>query len=384
MGRLWEQLTSFPNLLTAASRAQRGKRTRPNVSVFRLDLEAQLLRLQEELRTHTYHPGRYRSFIVYEKKPRLISAAPFRDRVVHHALCNIIEPIFDRAFLFDSYACRKGKGTHAAVERASLYARRFQYVLKCDVEKYFPSIDHAILFERIERTIWDQDVLWLVRLIIDESPPQPPVMHYFPGDAWWTPFDRARGIPIGNQTSQFFANVYLDGLDHFAKETLRLPGYIRYVDDFLVFHQEKAVLHEVQQILADYCEGLRLRLHPRKCLVAPIAKGFSFLGYRMFPTHRRIDTGNVRRFKRRLRGYRAAVASGTLPVDTARACVQSWEAHASHADTVRLRQHLLASEAWLWPDGEGVGPIHASWRLVEQSTDQHPFCEPEQEYANEP
>jgi len=132
MGTLWEQLTSFPNLLKAAGRAQRGKRTRPNVSVFRLNLEAQLLRLQEELRTHTYQPGAYRSFIVYEKKPRLISAAPFRDRVVHHALCNIIEPIFDRAFLFDSYACRKGKGTHAAVERASMYARRFRYVLQCD------------------------------------------------------------------------------------------------------------------------------------------------------------------------------------------------------------------------------------------------------------
>lgn len=152
-GGLFERVTAWPNLLLAARRAARGKRFKPNVSAFSFHLEAELLRLQIELRERTYRPGPYRTFIVREKKPRLISAAPFRDRVVHHALCNIIEPIFDRGFLFDSYACRKGKGTHAAVERASVYARRYRYVLKCDIEQYFPSIDHDILFGQIARRI---------------------------------------------------------------------------------------------------------------------------------------------------------------------------------------------------------------------------------------
>jgi hypothetical protein len=146
----------------------------------------------------------------------LISAAPFRDRVVHHAFCNVVEPLFDRGFLFDSYACRKGKGTHAAVERASAYARRFRYVLKCDVEKCFPSIDHDVLFGLVATRIQEEGVLWLVRAILDGSNPQPEVLRHYPGDDLFAPYARRRGIPIGNQTSQFFANVYLDGLDHYA------------------------------------------------------------------------------------------------------------------------------------------------------------------------
>jgi len=279
MGSLFSHIFAFPNLLLAAKRASRGKRFRPDISAFHCQLEPELLRLQEELRTHTYQPGPYRSFIIREKKPRLISAAPFRDRVVHHALCNIIEPIFDRAFLFDAYACRKGKGTHAAVERASMYARRFRYVLKCDIERYFPSIDHECLLRLIGRTIWDKDVLWLVGLIIAGSNLQPPITRYFPGDDLWTPFERRRGMPIGNQTSQFFANIYLDGLDHYAKESLGLPGSIRYVDDMLVFHHEKRAWHETLLAFSTDCEGLRLRFQPRKCLVAPVTAGFTFLGY---------------------------------------------------------------------------------------------------------
>jgi len=343
---LFERLVSFPNLLLAAQHAQRGKRFRPNVSGFAFRLEHELLGLQQELTTRTYRPGAYRTFIIRDKKPRLISAAPFRDRVVHHALCNIIEPIFDRSFLFDSYACRKGKGTHAAVERASAYARRFRYVLKCDVEKYFPSIDHEILYERLVRRIWDDGVRWLVRTIIDGSNPQPEAAHHFPGDDLFAPFARRRGIPIGNQTSQFFANVYLDGLDHYVRETLRMPGYIRYVDDFLVFHNDKSVLHDVLSALGAYCERLRLRLHPRKCSLAPVMAGFTFWGHRVFPSYRRVDADNVRRFKRRLRRYGDEIAMGDLTVTKARECVQSWVAHAAHADSVKLRKTVLAGVAW--------------------------------------
>jgi retron-type reverse transcriptase len=344
---LFDRIAAFPNLLLAARRAAVGKRLRPNVAAFTLRLEAELLDLQRELVSRTYRPGPYRAFVIHEKKPRLISAAPFRDRVVHHAFCNVVEPLFDRGFLFDSYACRKGKGTHAAVDRASAYARRFRYVLKCDVAKYFPSIDQGILLDCLRRRIWDEGVCWLAETIVAGSNPQEPILRYFPGDDLFTPQARRRGIPIGNQTSQFFANVYLDGLDHYAKETLRLPGYVRYVDDFLSFSNDKSQLHEARARMSAYCEGLRLTLHPRKCFIAPVSAGFTFLGFRIFPTHRRVEADNVGRFRRRLRRYRRDVEAGLLSAADAAHRIDSWHAHAAHADSVRLRRWLRAEAAWL-------------------------------------
>lgn len=344
MGTLFQRITSFPNLVQAARLAGRGKRFRPNVAAFGLNLEEELHRLQQELIARTYRPGPYRTFVIREKKPRFISAAPFRDRVVHHALCNIIEPIFDRSFLYDSYACRKGKGTHAAVDRASYYARRFRYVLKCDVEQYFPSIDHAIIVGLVAERIWDEGALWLVRTILEGSNPQPARNQYYPGDDLFAPFERRRGIPIGNQTSQFLANVYLDRLDHYVKEVLRVPGYVRYVDDLLLFDQDKRRLHEVQSIISDFLARLRLRLHPHKCFVTTVNSGVTFLGYRIFPRYRRLDSDNVRRFKRRLRRYHQAVADGCMTEAQRRDCIRSWVAHAQHADTARLRSRILG--AW--------------------------------------
>ena len=173
-GNLWDRMISFGSLLQAAHSAARGKRFKPGVARFVFDLERQLLLLHEELASKTYRPGPYRTFTIYEGKTRQISAAPFRDRVVHHALTGVLEPIFERSFIFDSYACRKGKGTHAAVDRCQQFARRYRYVLKADVRKFFPSIDHQILKTLITRKIKDPDVLWLVGLIIDHSNPQAP------------------------------------------------------------------------------------------------------------------------------------------------------------------------------------------------------------------
>jgi RNA-directed DNA polymerase len=341
MGSLFDRIISFPNLLQAARLAGRGKRLRPNVAAYGLNLEEELHGLQQQLITRSYRPGPYRTFFVHDKKPRFISAAPFRDRVVHHALCQVIEPICDRGFLYDSYACRKGKGTHAAVDRASAYARRFRYVLKCDIEKYFPSIDHAILLDLIAERIWDEGALWLTRTILAGSNPQPVAVRYFPGDDLFAPFEHRRGIPIGNQTSQFFANVYLDKLDHYVKEELRIPGYVRYVDDFLLFDHDKQRLHEHRTAIEDFLVRLRVRLHPRKCFVAPVNSGITFLGYRIFPTHRRLDADNVRRFKRRIRQYRGAVADGRMSEEQRRERIRSWIAHARHADTARLRGRIL-------------------------------------------
>jgi hypothetical protein len=197
LGGIWPQVVSFENLLLAYRKARRGKGRSPDVARFALDLEKELLRLRRELEDGTYWPGAYRLFEIYERKPRTIVAAPFRDRVVHHAVMNLIEPPLDRTFIHDSYACRRGKGVHAAVDRYQGWARRHAYALKMDVARYVPSIDHQILKEKLRRRIKDPRVLALLDRIIDTSPPvdEPPV--YFPGDDLLTPLEHRCGIPIG-------------------------------------------------------------------------------------------------------------------------------------------------------------------------------------------
>ena len=167
---LYEQIISFENLVQAATLAQRNKRLKNKTAYFNFKREAELLRLQTDLQNKTYQPGRYRHFTIYEPKKRTISAAPYRDRVLHHALHNILNPIFEPTFIFDSYATRVGKGTHAAIRKFQFFAKRHSYVLKCDVQKYFPSIDREILFGLIKRKIKCADTLWLVKKILDASP----------------------------------------------------------------------------------------------------------------------------------------------------------------------------------------------------------------------
>jgi retron-type reverse transcriptase len=339
-GHLWEGMIAFENLLKAAEKARRRKRFRPPAARFFFHLERELARLHEELASQTYRPGPYRTFTIYEGKPRLISAAPFRDRVVHHALTGALEPIFERSFIFDSYACRKGKGTHAAVDRCQAFARRYRYVLKADIRKFFPSIDHAILKGLVARKIKDTHVLRLIDQIVDHSNPQDPVLMWFPGDDLFTPTERRRGLPLGNQTSQFFANVYLDPLDHFVTDRLGL-SYVRYVDDFLVFADDKRHLHAVKRLVEDFLAGLRLQIHGNKSVVFPTAQGIRFLGYRVFPTHRRLVPENVRRFRRRMRRMQREFAAGRIGFDAIRPRIMSWIGHARHADTYRLRADLF-------------------------------------------
>jgi retron-type reverse transcriptase len=333
-------MISFENVLRAAHAAARGKRFKPGVARFFFHLEPELLRLHEELAAATYRPGPYRTFTIYEGKARQISAATFRDRVVHHALTGVLEPIFERSFIFDSYACRKGKGTHAAVDRCQEFARRFRYVLKADARKFFPSIDHAILKGLVARKIKDPRVLRLVDQIIDHSNPQDPVLMWFPGDDLFTPTERRRGLPLGNQTSQFFANVYLDPFDHFVTDRLGL-AYVRYVDDFLVFADDKRRLHGVRAEVECFLEALRLRIHQDKSVVFPCAHGIRFLGFRVFPTHRLLARENVRQFRRRMRRMQREFAAGRIGFDAIRPRIMSWIGHARHANTYRLRADLF-------------------------------------------
>ena len=207
---LFDSIASFPAIRAAALRAAKGKRAKPAAASFLANLEKEVLRLERELKSGSYRPGRYTVIEIFDPKHRLVSAAPFHDRVVHHAFCAVGEPIFERGFIYDSYANRKGKGTHRAVARYEQFRDRFKYVLRCDIYRYFPTVDHAILKRDLCRRLACEPTLQLADRIIDGSNPQEPVHLYFPGDDLFAPFERRRGLPIGNLTSQFFANVYLN------------------------------------------------------------------------------------------------------------------------------------------------------------------------------
>jgi len=337
-GYLYKQIYSFDNLLLAFYKARKGKRQKANVASFEVNLEWELFRLQDELQTRTYHPGNYRTFQIYDPKERMISAAPFRDRVIHHALCNVIEPIFEPTLIADTYANRKGKGTHAGIRRCQQYTRRFDYVLKADIKKYFPSIDHLILKKNIARKIKCPDTTWLIHLIIDNSNPQEAVPDYFPGDNLFYPIDRRKGLPMGNLTSQFFANLYLSPFDHFVKETLGIKGYVRFVDDFVLFHQDKRQLHHIKTVCQNFLQThLRLHLHPKKTNIFPTKNGVRFLGQFIFPTHRRLTRENVQRFKKRLNKRLELYLDGHISPETFELQLNSWLGHARQADTWRLR-----------------------------------------------
>jgi retron-type reverse transcriptase len=338
---LFDSICSFENLYLAARKAQKGKRFKNNVAQFNMNLEKEILRLQRQLQQQTYQPEAYESFYIYEPKKRLISKAPYHDRVVHHALCNVIEPIFENSFIFDSYANQKGKGTHRAVLRFQQYLRRYRYVLKCDIKKYFPSIDHEILKGIIRKKIADQKTLWLIDAIIDNSNPQEPVLDYFPGDDLLTPAERRRGLPIGNLTSQFFANVYLNDFDHFVKEQLHCQAYLRYVDDFATLANDKFFLHDVKWSMEQYLSGLRVKLHPNKCHIFLSELGVDFLGYRVFPTHRKLRMSNVLRFRRRFKKMAEKYRQGRITLTEVNASVQSWLGHARFADTYQLRRSIF-------------------------------------------
>ncbi|MDG4597347.1 MAG: reverse transcriptase domain-containing protein [Candidatus Contendobacter sp.] len=341
---LYPALTDFQNLLCAYRKAASGKRRQSQVAGFEFEREKHLLQLQRELRAKTYRPGPYQSFYIRDPKRRLVSAAPFRDRVVHHALCNIIEPLFERTFIGDSYANRVGKGTHRALDRAQAFARRYRYVLQCDVREFFPSVDHAGLRAVIARTIADPDVLWLIDAILDNGADvlrDEYTMVYFPGDDLFA-INRPRGLPIGNLTSQFWANVYLNELDQLVKRVLRCPAYLRYVDDFLLFADDKPTLWAWKKAVRECLAELRLTLHERSSTVYPVTAGIPFLGFRLYPAHRRLRRRNGVAFSRRLRRWRAAVARGDMDLKQMGRQIQGWVAHAAHGDTWGLRRALLS------------------------------------------
>lgn len=333
---LFEKLASYENLFLAFHRARKRKTLKPYVVEFEKDLQNNLYKLQWELMTHSYQPLPLNHFTVRDPKTRKISASHFRDRVIHHALINIIGPIFESRFIHDTYANRKGKGTKGALDRFEKFfrsatgnGRRIDgatdnnhvvgYALKADIAHYFDSVNHDIMLSIISRRVKDHEVLWLVRVILG---------HHKSASL-------GIGMPLGNQTSQFLANLYLSELDYFVKHRLKSRYYLRYVDDFILLSRSRKEL-ESHRIRTEsfLSEKLRLRLHPQKTQITPLKSGVTLLGFREFYHFRLLKKSNRRRIKNRLEKLKACHP------ERLRLSFSGWEGYAMMGDTYKLRSEL--------------------------------------------
>lgn len=335
-GCLFEQIYNFENLLSAAYQCRRGKTTANSTLKFFNQLEENIIQIQNELMWDMYSSEPYHHFYVFEPKRRLISAPHFKDRVVHRAIYNVIEPLLDRSYIYDSYACRNGKGTHKGADRAQQFINRVEqrhgkaYALKADISRYFSSIDHHILKTLISEKIQCGKTKALLFYIIDNSP----------SDLLGS------GIPLGNLTSQVFANLYLNELDRFAKHNLKAKNYVRYMDDFVIIHQDKRQLHEWRnQIELFINQHLRLKTNS-KTQVFPVStangRGLDFLGYRIYSGHKLLRKCSVNRIKAKLKKFHVDYYNGVISMQTIDRSIQSWIGHAKHARTFKLRLLLLS------------------------------------------
>ena len=325
-GNLYPQIYDFSNLELSYKKARRCKRFRAEVLRFTERKEENLIDIQNHLIWKSYRPGEYRKFTVTEPKERQIMALPFRDRVMQHAVNNIIEPLFDKSFIYHTYACRKDKGAHKASDALTgwLYeyhaAGKRAYCLKADISKYFQSIHHGTLKWIIRKRIKCPDTLWILDMIIDNSE-----------------CDTGRGIPVGNLSSQLFANIYLSELDRFVKHKLRIHHYMRYMDDFIILSDDKQALHGVLSEIHDFLEDeLHLKLNP-KTDIFPVKNGVDFVGYRHYHSHKKVRKSSIKRMNKRVKQFK----EGKMPRERFIATLVSWLGHITHADTWHLREKTL-------------------------------------------
>ncbi len=331
----YEKIYCFANLYEAYRRAARGKRNVSDIVRFELDLAQNLWRLHEELKDRKYHPSGYYQFMIYDPKKRVIQASYFRDRVVQHSLCdNILEPYFGNRLIYDCAACRKEKGTHFAMRRLSEFMRQFYkrhetkgYFLKCDVRKYFDSIDHEVLKKRLEN-FPDDRVRELLYMIIDSHNR-----------------DTGKGLPLGNQTSQWFALYYLDSVDRLIKEHYRIKYYTRYMDDLVLIHEDKDYLKGLLKGLTEFAnQKLRLEFN-EKTQIFPLSQGVDYLGWHFYLSDtgkviRKLRSSNKRRFKRRLKAFEQKYAQGEMTSEEIRRSLVSYNGHLKHGHTWKLRRHV--------------------------------------------
>ncbi len=312
VNHLFDQVVRFDNLFRAWKKARQGTGWNKETLSFFYALEPELLRLQNELLTDTYQPGNYRFFDILDPKPRKIAVAPFRDRVVHHALIHVLNDHFEKVFIYDSYATRVNKGTHKAIERAQQFSRRYRWYYKMDVEHFFETVDQNTMMALIHHKIKDSATNRLAEKIIRNAP----------GD---------KGLPIGNLTSQFFANIYLNPLDHFIKERLRIKGYLRYMDDFVIFSDNPIALKcqqlDVEAFLNDF---LQLKLKHKASWLNQTQHGLSFLGIRIFPGLLRHCPENRRRSLKKSNQSLSAFQNGAISEQQMSDSLRSIYAHLNY------------------------------------------------------
>lgn len=316
----FSDIVSAGNLLSAWREFARGKRSKKDVQAFELWLMDNIFTLRDDLAHHTYRHGGYQAFHVADPKPRDIHKATVRDRVLHHAIYRILYPFFDRTFIADAFSCRNGKGTHRALNRFREFGRvvsknniKTCWVLKCDIKKFFASIDHAILMDILRSYIPDARIIWLLREVIGSFSSTAPGV----------------GLPLGNLTSQLLANIYMNALDQYVKHKLKAKYYVRYADDFVLIARDRAWLEDALPFIDSFLrERLKLQLHPDKVFIKTLASGVDFLGWTHFSDHRVLRTATKRRMFRRLREH------------PTRGTIRSYEGLLSHGNARHL-QHIL-------------------------------------------
>ena len=338
---LYQKIYSFDNLHQAYLEARKGKRYRDEVLEFSANLEENLIIIQNELIWKTYKVGSYREFYVYEPKKRLIMALPFKDRVVQWAIYQVLNPLLERRFILDSYACRVGFGAHRAVDRLQYWLRKLKrqhdkiYILKMDISKYFYRVDHEVLLIILTNIIKDQDLLWLLGTIL-KSNDHPFGLSLDTGGRL-----NDIGMPIGNLTSQMFANLYLNELDQFVKHQLRSKYYMRYMDDSLVLHWDKAHLWHVKQEIERFLdERLHLRLN-NKTTIRAVNQGVDWVGYRVWPTHVKLRKSTAHKMKVRLKYLQKAYTRWEVDFEEVNASIQSYLGLLAHCDSYNLQKKLL-------------------------------------------
>lgn len=354
-------ICSFVNLINSYNKAKISHKYAVSVSRYSFDLESNIISLQSRLLDHSYHPKPYKQFIVTKPKLRRVSAPAFEDRIVQHSLVSQIEPIFEKLFIYDSYACRQHKGTHFALKRLKKFLKANNtlhhgqniFILKCDIKKFFQSISWDILIKIISQKIIDPDTIWLIKQFIlgfsvmEKSPSKNPVQLSFFEDSLNLPVSTVcrQGLPIGNLTSQLFANIYLNQLDYFVKQTLHEKYYGRYMDDFFIISSDKEKLQSDKEKISLFLQQtLKLELHPNKTFIQNINSGVCFVGYRIFPNYTLIRGSTLINFQKKYHKKLKKYQKGLISWQEIKKCQTSFQGHLKHANTYRLSKTLFSAD----------------------------------------
>ncbi|MFH1710951.1 MAG: reverse transcriptase domain-containing protein [Nanoarchaeota archaeon] len=336
---LYEKICSVSNLILAFKKARKGKTKKFYVIEFQKNFNENILKLHEELKNHTYKPEPLKIFILRDPKTRKISKSAFRDRIVHHAICKVIEPIFEKVFIYDSCANRIGKGNLFGLRRFDLFKRKVSgngriiknnfndkncirgYCFKADVRHYFQEVNHDVLVKAISKKVKDTNVIELIKKVLDNGE-----------------VEKGVGMPLGNLTSQFFANIYLNELDYFVKHKLNVKYYIRYVDDFVILHNSKKQLESWKKKIGTFLiDKLKLELHIQKSRIISLSRGIDFVGFRNFYFYRLLRRRNQRKIYYKIEDFK----QGKISKEKLLESFQGWNAYAKWADSYKLRREVV-------------------------------------------